>query len=73
MIELRYNQNRIGRENSYICGIETVLNDILENQEREERERERERERKTFFLKYMELENFLKNNVFGLLLKTNSN
>ena len=71
MIELRYNQNRIGRENSYICVIETVLNDILENQEREERERERER--KTFFLKYMELENFLKNNVFGLLLKTNSN
>ena len=44
MIELRYNQNRIGRENSYICVIETVLNDILENQEREERERERERE-----------------------------
>ena len=71
MIELRYNQNRIGRENSYICVIETVLNDILENQEREERERERER--KTFFLKYMELENFLKNNVFGLLLKTNRN
>ena len=71
MIELRYNQNRIGRENSYICVIETVLNDILENQEREERERERER--KTFCLKYMELENFLKSNVFGLLLKTNSN
>ena len=48
MIELRYNQNRIGRENSYICVIETVLNDILENQEREERERERERGKHSF-------------------------